>query len=169
MPLDGNAIPGSISERTKIGPIVVEWKRFQSCFQSNRNEMLPAVGKDKFYGMIVPIYQTGKNVLSMRSKASTRLHGIRFIYCRTFSKEESINDGLRRYIYNIRAPRYLLLPLFEYFLWYSISFTTRGPFNYSRCGITPTVIFVHANASRCISFSPSSFYPPPLSPGHISG
>lgn len=115
------------------------------------------------------IYQTGKNVLSMRSKASTRLHGIRFIYRRTFSKEESINDGLRRYIYNIRAPRYLLLPLFEYFLWYSISFTTRGPFNYSRCGITPTVIFVHANASRCISFSPSSFYPPPLSPGHISG
>lgn len=115
------------------------------------------------------IYQTGKNVLSMRSKASTRLHGIRFIYRRTFSKEESINDGLRRYIYNIRAPRYLLLPLFKYFLWYSISFTTRGPFNYSRCGITPTVIFVHANASRCISFSPSSFYPPPLSPGHISG
>lgn len=55
MPLDGNAIPGSISERTKIGPIVVEWKRFQSCFQSNRNEMLPAVGKDKFYGMIVHI------------------------------------------------------------------------------------------------------------------
>lgn len=80
-----------------------------------------------------------------------------YLSSNSFSKEESINDSLFiSYIYNIRA-----LPLFQYFLWYPISLTTRGPFNYSRCGITPTVIFVRANAVHLV---PLFILHPPSAP-----
>lgn len=89
------------------------------------------------------------------SKASTRLHRIRTLFRRTFAKRESI-DGVHGGIYNIRAPRYLS---FGRFLWYSSSFATRGPFNYSRCGITSTVIFVRAKASVPLPIFFSRLYP----------
>lgn len=110
--------------------------------------MLPAVRKDNFYGIYVHISDREERFIDTdvgRAKRARDFTEFTVFYLSSYRlPKKKVSMIAYEGVFIIFAPLVISPLVFEHFLWHSISFTTRGPFNYSRCGITPTVIFVRA-------------------------